>query len=1045
MKNLKRVLSLLLCLIMVAGLVPATALATPTTYAVAFDSDGGSTVTAQTVESGKTATKPADPTKDGYTFKGWTYKGSPYDFSKPVAENITLYARWGTEYNITAIPTPISGQSISSDDLDSYFPSSSSYTYKNSTPYWDWYDPGVPSGVAVAGTNYYAYAIMYLEDYSAVPYEGDFVVKYAGTELSKISSTDIYKDNMKSGYRIYMYDTYNVALQVRVYLGTPTGAGNTYNIISGANGIYQKGSTADKLSFTADGNIADFIGVEVDGYLINVSDYNVESGSTIVELKKAYLESLSAGEHTLKIRYHDGEASTKFTVKDVVPTTYTVTVEKGTGDGSYAKDVTVTVTADTIPGKLFREWTTSDGVTFADSKSATTTFTMSDKDVTVTAVYDAIITVIDISGITEPVAGAVPSESFTISTTGVEVGSNTFWQVYDEATNTLKASYADSKIVNNEPFRAGTYVKLQAEVIAKEGYVFTPDTVIRYNGVELPVKDDSNLKPNFRHPVVAEHRERTAASIGWEVKNNEYTVTFDSDGGSTVAAQTVESGKTATKPADPTKTGYTFQGWYLGETAYDFATPVTGDITLKAKWEAAAPIEYAIEVSLNGYSLGGKVAYASVSESSDTVNIVTFADEKNFYIMTDDGGEPDWNSEVTEFAAGTEYWLVVGIEKENGEYLNLTDIDEDDVTLAGGCVSKIFIEDDALLACFKLKPLEATVTTTYTVTFDSDGGSAVTAQTVESGKTAAKPTDPTKSGYTFKGWYLGETEYDFATPVTGNITLKAKWEAVVVPPTTYTVTFDSDGGSAVTAQTVESGKTAAKPTDPTKSGYTFKGWYLGESEYDFATPVTDNITLKATWEKNAVTPPPVVTYTVTFDSDGGSAVTAQTVEEGKTATKPADPTKEGYTFKGWFLGETAYDFATPVTGNITLKAKWEAVVVPPTIYTATYKANGGTGTMKSEDVEAGTEYTLLANGFAAPSGKHFKCWEIGSETYAPGEKITVDSHITVKAVWEDVPNSGTSDIPQTGDNSHLLLWAVLLMTSGIGVVCLLISKKRRMI
>jgi uncharacterized repeat protein (TIGR02543 family) len=184
---------------------------------------------------------------------------------------------------------------------------------------------------------------------------------------------------------------------------------------------------------------------------------------------------------------------------------------------------------------------------------------------------------------------------------------------------------------------------------------------------------------------------------------------------------------------------------------------------------------------------------------------------------------------------------------------------------------------------------------------------------------------------------------------------------------------------------------------------------------------------------------------VTFNSDGGSTVAAQTVESGKNATKPADPTKEGYTFKGWFLGETAYDFATPVTGNITLKAMWEAVVVPPTIYTATYKANGGTGTMKSEDVEAGTEYTLLSNGFTAPGGKQFKCWEIGSETYAPGEKITVDSHITVKAVWEDVPGGGIGNNPQTGDNSHLLLCTVLLMTSGIGVVWLLISKKRRMI
>jgi len=124
-------------------------------------------------------------------------------------------------------------------------------------------------------------------------------------------------------------------------------------------------------------------------------------------------------------------------------------------------------------------------------------------------------------------------------------------------------------------------------------------------------------------------------------------------------------------------------------------------------------------------------------------------------------------------------------------------------------------------------------------------------------------------------------------------------------------------------------------------------------------------------------------------------------------------------------------------GNSTVSANVPAAV--------TYDANGGSGTMEADSVAVGGELTLPQCGFTAPGGKQFKCWEIGSETYAPGEKITVDSHITVKAVWEDVPNSGTSDIPQTGDNSHLLLWTVLLMTSGIGVACFLISKKRRMI
>ena len=148
-------------------------------------------------------------------------------------------------------------------------------------------------------------------------------------------------------------------------------------------------------------------------------------------------------------------------------------------------------------------------------------------------------------------------------------------------------------------------------------------------------------------------------------------------------------------------------------------------------------------------------------------------------------------------------------------------------------------------------------------------------------------------------------------------------------PDTYTVTFDANGhGTAPTAQTVEDGKTATKPADPTASGWTFKGWYQDKTcsiPFNFATPITGNITLYAKWTENGGTVTPD-TYTVTFDANGhGTAPAAQTVEDGKTATKPADPTASGWTFKGWYKDKdckNAFDFSTPITGNITLYAKW---------------------------------------------------------------------------------------------------------------------------
>ena len=150
-------------------------------------------------------------------------------------------------------------------------------------------------------------------------------------------------------------------------------------------------------------------------------------------------------------------------------------------------------------------------------------------------------------------------------------------------------------------------------------------------------------------------------------------------------------------------------------------------------------------------------------------------------------------------------------------------------------------------------------------------------------------------------------------------------------------------------------------------------------------------------------------YIVTFDSNGGSAVTAQSIEAGQKATKPADPAKDGYDFKGWTLSGSAYDFNTAVNGNITLVATWEQKQVVPTTYTVSFAANGGTGRMADVTGISG-EYTLPENGFTAPDGKQFKAWSVGGVEKAVGDKITVTADTTVTAVWEDIPAGHTCDI-----------------------------------
>ena len=209
----------------------------------------------------------------------------------------------------------------------------------------------------------------------------------------------------------------------------------------------------------------------------------------------------------------------------------------------------------------------------------------------------------------------------------------------------------------------------------------------------------------------------------------------------------------------------------------------------------------------------------------------------------------------------------------------------------------------------------------YTVTFYSDPDTIYTSKIVTYPATAPNITSPTMTGYTFLGWFTDKAciyPYDITSPVTKDTALYAKWEI-----NSYQVTFDSMGGSSLDNQQVTYNGTAATPSAPTKAGYTFDGWFTDKDytkSYDFATPVTDDITLYAKWTINS--------YNVTFNSMGGSLVASQNVDHNTAAVKPADPTKTGYTFDGWFTDKdctVAYDFNALVTDNITLYAKWNKI------------------------------------------------------------------------------------------------------------------------
>ena len=238
----------------------------------------------------------------------------------------------------------------------------------------------------------------------------------------------------------------------------------------------------------------------------------------------------------------------------------------------------------------------------------------------------------------------------------------------------------------------------------------------------------------------------------------------------------------------------------------------------------------------------------------------------------------------------------------------------------------------------KLKLYAKWIPNSYNVTFDSNGGSAVTTQQVTYNTQASEPTTPSKQGHTFGGWYKDATftePWHFATDaVTEAITLNAKWTT-----NNYNVTFDSNGGSAITMQQVMYNTQASTPTTPSKQGHTFVGWYKDTAftaPWNFATDVvTEAITLYAKWTTNP-------TYTVTYDKNGATGGTVpqnnKTYEEKDNVTVQGNSgqlVRTNYMFKGWNTsadGKGASYTANATFGmgqaNVTLYAEWTAK--PPT-------------------------------------------------------------------------------------------------------------------
>lgn len=261
-----------------------------------------------------------------------------------------------------------------------------------------------------------------------------------------------------------------------------------------------------------------------------------------------------------------------------------------------------------------------------------------------------------------------------------------------------------------------------------------------------------------------------------------------------------------------------------------------------------------------------------------------------------------------------------------------------------------------------------------TVIFDGNGGTpAEQTRNVEANTAigANMPAAPVLGGCRFKEWNTAAdgtgAKFTSTTIVTGDIRVYAQWDPII---SNCTVTFDGNGGTPeeqTRSIEVNTSVGADMPGIPEYEGFTFDGWNTAAdgsgASFTNTTLVTSSIRVYAKWNRV-----PVSAFTVRFDSAGGSVVQDITVSAGEKIEKPADPIKESYKFKGWLLAEALFDFNTPITGDITLKADWEPRTTSPIAFLRIAKDNAVAPPALAMARNSTQQFTVIVNEGATPEG-----------------------------------------------------------------------------
>ena len=899
-------------------------------YTVAFNTDGGTPVPpAQEVEYGLTATEPAAPEKTGYTFDGWYLGDEKYDFSAAVEQNITLTAKWHvTPHNIYAYAR-----------LNSYVAPLT--TSEFDTPVT--LNEATLSRLGLGSYNSLGYISIGSFTFDAMPLTSDLyfgddaelsaVAEKLATDIAletgvsdkiaeKIAWTALYKtvngEDMAPGYPAEAGYQLSGNLNLATVMfkaggenvtGMPA-VNYTYDNILEIHDFYFAGDTftmpADptREGYSFEGWSVKVLPDENDADHLDADGADDAADETLLKAGDTY--TITAGGVIFTAQW---EKKT-FTVKYYLPDETGAWVEKKMD------------TVDSVDYATYSLWTPNaeDGYEFSG-------WYQKPADIGVKAKVEKLYMAKE-------------------------------WKLYGKFTPieyTIQYVYNDGKATSTNP----TTYTVESDTIT-----LADATGADWGKTFLEWHDENGQKIT-EIPTGSTGDRVITAYWNWPVHLHYLDKDNNEIESATLYVSELEPGACVLPTGE--KTGYDFDGWYEAKKDIGTASHKLNALSIAKKWElygrytAKTDVSYTVKYLREGDNkvlapekvvtdqtfdtevteqAADVVGYTPDAPSKTMIldeynKVLTFSYSANTYDYTvrhikqlPDGSYDEANAEV-ETLSGKFEALAAVTAKDYGSHYPTNNADtKQNIKIEEGLTIDVKYDLDE-----------------HTLTFETNGGSAINPVTVRHGNAVARPADPTKDKYTFIGWYVDPEfteEYDFATVLEADKTIYAKFELTSTPIGDIYVRYDvlhikqlPDGTYDLANAEVEH-LSAKKDSTVTAVIKDYRA-----THHVNVNRTLSKLTGTAIQPYMGVDGKPVYTilsvyydldfHTLTFDTMGGSKIAPETVRHGLTVAKPKDPVNGGYIFDGWYTDKTfrhRYDFSTPLTEDITIYAKWFLIVLP---------------------------------------------------------------------------------------------------------------------